>query len=127
METNPKNCTIFLFIQYDFILDWILFISIGIVNGYFEEEIDYYEVLGVSKDATFAEIKKAYRKLALAHHPDKVAEPDRPEAESKFKDISRAYEILSDGMCFVDILSIPASVISGSSPQKSYSIIMLKS
>jgi molecular chaperone DnaJ len=55
---------------------------------------DYYEVLGVSKGATAAEIKKAYRKLALQYHPDK--NPGDSAAEEKFKDAAEAYEILSD-------------------------------
>lgn len=55
---------------------------------------DYYEVLGVSKNATEAEIKKAYRKLALQYHPDK--NPDDAQAEEKFKEAAEAYEILSD-------------------------------
>lgn len=55
---------------------------------------DYYEVLGVSKDATQEEIKKAYRRLARKYHPD--ANPDDPQAEEKFKEISSAYEVLSD-------------------------------
>ncbi|KAJ9663290.1 DnaJ-like protein xdj1 [Coniosporium apollinis] len=60
------------------------------------EEIDLYEVLGISSTASKSEIKKAYHKAALSSHPDKVAEEDRQEAEIKFKSISRAYEILSD-------------------------------
>ena len=56
-------------------------------------EEDYYEVLGISKTATDAEIKKAYRKLALKWHPDKNKEEG---AEEKFKKISEAFQVLSD-------------------------------
>jgi len=55
---------------------------------------DYYSDLNVSRDATAAELKKAYRKLAMKYHPDK--NPDNKEAELKFKQISEAYETLSD-------------------------------
>lgn len=57
--------------------------------------VDYYKVLGLSRSASGSDIKKAYRRLALKWHPDK--NPDNPdEASRKFKEISQAYEVLSD-------------------------------
>ena len=57
-------------------------------------EKDFYKVLGVAKDATAADIKKAYRKLARTHHPD--ANKGDSAAEDRFKEISEAYDVLSD-------------------------------
>ena len=57
---------------------------------------DYYQILGVPKTAAQAEIKSAFRKLARKHHPDVVKAKERPEAETRFKEINEAYEVLSD-------------------------------
>lgn len=55
---------------------------------------DYYEVLGVTKSVTEAELKKAYRRLAMKYHPDR--NPDNAEAEAQFKEVKEAYEVLTD-------------------------------
>ena len=55
---------------------------------------DYYEVLGVAKNAAEDDIKKAYRKLAMKFHPDR--NPDDKTAEDRFKEVKEAYEMLSD-------------------------------
>ena len=59
-----------------------------------ESKRDYYEVLGVSKDADEATLKKAYRQVAKKYHPD--MNPGDAEAEKKFKEASEAYAVLSD-------------------------------
>ncbi|ROW12509.1 hypothetical protein VMCG_00034 [Cytospora schulzeri] len=66
----------------------------GPSNG--QEDVDLYELLGVDKSATPDQIKKAYRKAALQHHPDKVPEERREESEATFKSVTQAYEILRD-------------------------------
>ena len=55
---------------------------------------DYYEVLGVGRNASEEEVKRAYRKLAVKFHPDK--NPDDPHAEEKFKELGEAYDVLMD-------------------------------
>lgn len=57
---------------------------------------DYYEILGVEKGASVDDIKKAYRNLALKHHPDRVTTDKKKEAEERFKEISEAYAVLAD-------------------------------
>ncbi len=56
--------------------------------------IDYYRILGVSREASDEEIKKAYRKLVFEHHPDR--NPNSPQAEEKIREINTAYEVISD-------------------------------
>lgn len=76
-------------------ITYILILKPSVVCWYFLSMIkrDYYEVLGVSRDAAESAIKKAYRQLALQYHPDRNKEPG---AEEKFKEASEAYEVLSD-------------------------------
>lgn len=57
---------------------------------------DYYEILGVPKSSSVQDIKKAYRSLALKHHPDRVPAEQKKDAEERFKEISEAYGVLSD-------------------------------
>src|SRR2546427_8883632 len=58
---------------------------------------DYYEILGVDRNASEEEIKKAYRRLARQHHPDtQTSEQEKKAAEEKFKEINEAYATLSD-------------------------------
>jgi molecular chaperone DnaJ len=57
---------------------------------------DYYEVLGIQKGASKSEIEQAYRKLAVQYHPDRVPAEKKEEAREKFKELSEAYEVLSD-------------------------------
>ena len=57
---------------------------------------EYYDLLGVNKTATESEIKKAYRKLAIKYHPDKSPEDKKDEYTERFKQITEAYEVLSD-------------------------------
>lgn len=62
-----------------------------------KEEMDPYAVLGLeSRDVDFEAIKKAYRKKALQYHPDKRPESEKEEAQRKFEELTKAYEILSD-------------------------------
>lgn len=57
---------------------------------------DYYEILGLNKNASDSDIKQAYRKLAREHHPDMVDKSDKAAAEKRFKEINEAYQVLSD-------------------------------
>ena len=64
---------------------------------------DYYEVLGVAKNASEEDIKKAYRKLAMKHHPDRNQGDDAKKSEEKFKEAKEAYEMLKPGMTDLEV------------------------
>ena len=69
----------------------LLVLLLGASTFAADDDADLYDVLGVDESATPAEIKKAYRKLSLKHHPDKGGDANL------FKEVTRAYEVLSDG------------------------------
>ena len=72
----------------------VLLLGIITIDHIVKAEEDYYQILGVKKTATEDQIKKAFKKLAIKHHPDK--NPDDPHAKDKFQKIANAYETLSD-------------------------------
>ncbi|XP_030295644.1 dnaJ homolog subfamily B member 9-like [Sparus aurata] len=71
----------------------LLAVNILLISEFILAKRDYYDILGVTKDATERQIKKAFHKLALKYHPDRNKSPD---AEAKFREIAEAYETLSD-------------------------------
>ncbi|XP_073336556.1 dnaJ homolog subfamily B member 9-like [Pagrus major] len=71
----------------------LLAVNILLISEFILAKRDYYDILGVTKDATERQIKKAFHKLALKYHPDRNKGPD---AEAKFREIAEAYETLSD-------------------------------
>lgn len=92
---------------------------------------DWYKILGVSKTASVAEIKRAYKKLALQWHPDKNVE-NREEAEAKFQDIAAAYEV-KISICShplnntrVPILYAEIDYMMNPSPVQNWSLVLLK-
>ena len=87
------HCSVFRFIMSTIFLQYLI-LSIIFQSFVFAE--DYYELLGVSRDASKEEIQKAFNKLSLKYHPDKVRGVDKEEAMKKYEAISNAYEVLSD-------------------------------
>ncbi|KJP86714.1 hypothetical protein AK88_03626 [Plasmodium fragile] len=76
---------------------FLFHLSTYLLSYFFNYTFDYYSLLGVARDATADDIKKAYRNLALKWHPDKhINENDKKAAEEKFKAITEAYDVLSD-------------------------------
>jgi DnaJ-class molecular chaperone len=73
---------------------FILAILVTTVTWVMANSKDYYAILGVDRDATLMQIKKAYRRLSKKYHPDK--NPGDKEAEKKFVELTQAYEVLSD-------------------------------
>uniref|UniRef100_A0A1A8G6S3 DnaJ homolog subfamily B member 9 n=1 Tax=Nothobranchius korthausae TaxID=1143690 RepID=A0A1A8G6S3_9TELE len=71
----------------------LLAVHVLLISEFILAKRDYYEILGVPRDATERQIKKAFHKLALKHHPDRNKDPG---AEAKFREIAEAYEALSD-------------------------------
>ena len=71
-----------------------IFFVLSLILTSFSE--DYYEILGVPRDASEKQIKRAYKRLSLKYHPDRVKDMSRSEAEKKFEEIANAYEVLSD-------------------------------
>jgi DnaJ-class molecular chaperone len=57
---------------------------------------DYYKILGLSRDADARDVRRAYKRLAVAHHPDKAAPSERAAREEQFKEVAEAYEVLRD-------------------------------
>src|ERR1700709_2476948 len=74
--------------------DFFTQVTINCMVSSMASKRDYYEILGISKSGTADEIKKAYRKVAMQHHPDR--NPGDHTSEEKFKECASAYEVLSD-------------------------------